>query len=85
MHYRIRPSQQSFAWLIVVKDHINRVQIAGVNTVPLQQRSGKVTLERRKTKSIVCVSNQKKLVETIAQSANAIVKHNRIGFSWHHS
>ena len=37
------------------------------------------------TESVVIVSLQKKLVETITESANAVIKNNRVGWSPGHS
>ena len=49
-----------------------------------QQLETEITLQRRETKAIVIVVLQDKLNEAIAETANTIVKNNRVRFWFRH-
>lgn len=72
--------QQSFVRLAVVPDDVDRVEVVGVHAVIRHQRLRKVALQRRKSKTIVCVALEKKLHQVIAESANTVVQNDWIGF-----
>lgn len=50
-----------------------------VYTVTLHELVCKFALQRRKSKTIILIAFQQKLNEVIAESANAVVKHDWIG------
>ena len=51
----------------------------------LQQRRGEVALQRCKPEAIVGVAFQNKLIQAIAKTTNAVVKHYRVGSRNMHS
>jgi hypothetical protein len=64
--------------LAVVNHHIKRVQVLRIGAMPLEQICGKLTLQRRETKTIDLIAFQQELGQAIAQTANAIVKDYRL-------
>jgi hypothetical protein len=69
----------------VIRNHVNGVEIQGIESVLFQRRAGKGALQRGKAKAIAAVPFEKKLDQTIAESANAIVENYGSGNSLRHN
>ena len=72
----IRTRQQPLIRLAVIDRNVDRVKITSISAMPLQKVLCKLALQRCKTKTVVGVAFQKKLVEAVAEPANAVVENN---------
>ncbi|MDQ3175414.1 MAG: hypothetical protein M3Q91_17180, partial [Acidobacteriota bacterium] len=52
----VGPREQTLAWLPIVSNNINRIEVDGVDVITLQEGCGKLTLEGREPKVIVRVT-----------------------------
>jgi hypothetical protein len=82
---RIRASEQTLGRLAVVNHNVHRVEVLCVCAMTLQQILREAALQRSKPQPVMFVALEQKLVQPIAESTNAIVKDNRIGFRWRHN
>jgi hypothetical protein len=71
--------EQSLVGLSMIENGIDGVEIPMVHAMPLQQRCGKVALQRSKPKPVMPISFQQKLNGAIAKTADSIVKDNWVG------
>jgi len=77
--------QHSLAGLTVINHDVKRVQVTRICPMPLKQSCRKIALQGCKAKLVVGVALQQELIQTVAEPANAIVKHDRVGAGFRHS
>ena len=77
---RIRTKQQRLAGPVVVQNDAHGVDVCGIRVVAVEDLGGKPTLQRGETKCPFRIAAQNEPDETIAQSADAIVEEDGIGY-----
>ena len=73
--------EHEFAWMfgILRDDHVDRIQIARVKVMALQNARGKSALQRRETEYCVAVAANDEPDQAVAKSTDAVVEDDGVG------
>ena len=76
--------QQPLPGLLMLKHDNYGIEPAGLEAVSLENRAGKVALQRGKAKDAVVVAADHGLHRPVAQAAYAVIQHDRVDESIRH-
>jgi len=62
----------------VIDDHVDRVEIGGINAVAGEDAGGEGALQRGKTEGGIAIAAEDESDEAVAESADAVVDEDRV-------
>ena len=66
----------------MVEDHVDRIQIGGVDGVADEDAGGGIALQRGETEDGIAIAAEDELDEAVAESADVVVEEDGVGHGW---